>query len=562
MHGFTDLDLSAVEHALDVLDPPKLDALSAIDFEPVCKPRVLARQAGTPEDALPEPCGQCPQERFMALPDVNMDVLYGGAGGGGKSQCLLAYAIRSCVRYPGLQAFWFRRSFPELNQSVLRMLARYGYGRRLSAKWDGSKYELRFPGGAILTFAHAKNKEEAAALSSAEINLLILDERTTIAPDVVDFLYTRVRSGVESVPCLGIRSASNPGFVGHGVVKAGWVQATDYGKNVIVDDAGRTRVFIPAKVSDNPYVKNYAETLKGITDPELRRRILDGDWGVMPDQAFPDWKRERLLVPPVVQIPASWARHGGLDYGWTAPAVLLGAARDNDGRVWFYVERSMRQTAEREQAKLIKAAAPEIRTIHADPSMWGKSGSALPPASQYALEGVALEKGDNDRLGGKMRFHTYLSYGPACAYHRGLGAEVCPMLHVIDGACPDLMRTMENLPRDPHRPEDVDSNAEDHWYDAARYLLMGIGGGPSFLVLDALPDELAAMDYAMGTPFGGQYAVANTDDPATWWTKDHAETDDVATGPRGAVTTSGTRLVDTSEGEPDGVVEPLDVGAW
>jgi len=41
---------------------------------------------------------------------------------------------------------------------------------------------------------------------------------------------------------------------------------------------------------------------------------------------------------------------------------------------------------------------------------------------------------------------------------------------------------MPDLPRDQTRPEDVDSNAEDHWYDAGRYLLMGAGGGPSFFV--------------------------------------------------------------------------------
>lgn len=422
------------------------------------------------------------------------------------------------------------------------MLGRYDYAKSLKARWDGSKYELRFPKGSILTFAHAKNREEAAALSSAEINLLLLDERTTISPDVVDFLYTRVRSGVASVPCLGIRSASNPGFIGHGVVKAGWVEATDYGKKEIVDTAGRTRVFIPAKVSDNPYVKNYAETLKGITDPELRRRILDGDWGVMPDQAFPDWRRERILVPANVDIPESWPRHGGFDYGWTAPAVFTGAARDNDGRVWFYRELSMTQTPEREQAKRVKALAPEIRLIHADPSMWGKSGSSLPPADQFALEGVPLEKGDNDRIGGKMRMHTYLSLGPACAYHRGLGADMCPLLHVVDQACPDLLRTMENLPRDQHRREDVDTNAEDHWYDAARYLLMGIGGGPSYVSLDTMPDEITTAEYVVAEPFGVQFAVMPEEGTQSWW--DIGDSPDEARM-AGGVTTAGATLVET-----------------
>lgn len=537
----TETDLAAVEFACDELDPPKPDAFAAISFEPLCKPRVLARQEGVAEDDLPPACGQCPQERFLDLPDSNIDALYGGAGGGGKSQALLAYAIRACVNHPGLQAFWFRRSFPELNQSVLRMLARYGYGKSLGAKWDGSKYELRFPGGSILTFAHAKNLEEASSLSSAEINLLILDERTTINPEVVEFLYTRVRSGVIGVPCLGIRSASNPGFVGHGVVKAGWVEATDYGKNQIIDAAGRLRVFIPAKVTDNPYVKDYAETLKGIKDPELRRRILDGDWGVMPDQAFSDWRRERIVVPATVELAPTWARHGGLDYGWTSPSVFIAAARDNDGRIWLYRELKMYQTPERKQARNILGTGSGVREIAADPSMWGKSGSHLPPADLFAIEGCFLVKADNDRIGGKGRVHTYLSQAPACSYHRSLGWDVCPMLHVLDGTADYLLKSMEDLPRDPRKPEDVDTNADDHGYDALRYLVMGIGGGPSFLIPTEMPDEQQIDGIVYGEPFGSKFVTAaNPDDGGDEWWNEVPDSDGPALG---TVTTTGAALV-------------------
>lgn len=82
-----------------------------------------------------------PQTRFLSLPDENIDVLYGGAAGGSKSTSLLMYALRTCIRHPGLQAFWFRRSFPELEHSVLRLLARYGYGGALGCRWRSDKYE-------------------------------------------------------------------------------------------------------------------------------------------------------------------------------------------------------------------------------------------------------------------------------------------------------------------------------------------------------------------------------------------------------------------------------------
>lgn len=410
--------------------------------------------------------------------------------------------MRTCVRYPGIQVFWFRRSFPELNQSVLRALARFGYFKALGARWNGSKYELTFPGGAVLTFAHAKNLMEASALQSAEINLLILDERTTIPPDVVDFLYTRVRSGVRGVPCLGIRSASNPGGVGHGRVKADYVTATEEGRHELVDAAGRRRIFIPAKVTDNPYVGDYAERLAGNPDPELRRMIMDGDWSVFANQAFPDWKPARSVVPAFT-IPESWDRRGGMDYGWSAPSVFIAGAKDQDGRLWLYRELSMTQTPEREQARRILALGAGVRLIASDPAMWGKVGAAMPPASQMTMEGLPLVKADNDRLGGKARIHTYLADGPACEHHRALGWDVCPMLHVLDGTCPDFVRTMADLPRDPHRPEDVDSDAEDHWYDTVRYLVMSYGGGAEFpLDLGPTPDE----ETRLATPFGA-YAI-------------------------------------------------------
>lgn len=497
----------------------EVDVFAALGFEPVCKPRVLARLAGHPEHLLPAPCGSCPQERFLALPDENLDALYGGAGGGGKSWSLLAYAIRACHRYPGIQVFWFRRSFPELNQSVLRTLARYGYAKKLGARWDGSKYELRFPDGAVLTFGHAKNLQEAASLSSAEINLLILDERTTIPPDVVDFLYTRIRSGVEGVPCLGARSASNPGYIGHGVVKDSYVDATDYGAKEITDAAGRRRIFIPAKATDNPYVGNYDETLEGIADPELRARIKDGDWSAMPDAAFPDWKHDRIVVP-AFEVPAAWERRGGMDYGWAAPSVYLAAAKDADGRLWLYRELTMVQTPEADQARQILGANAglHIVSVAADPAMWGKTGSSLPPAEKMATEGLWLTKADNDRLGGKARMHTYLAEAPACAHHRSLEWSTCPMLHVIEGACPKFVKTMGALTRDPHRPEDVDTDGPDHWYDAGRYLLMSIGGGPQF------PEHDVTMpaDFVGGLPVLdplGAFAVRDTrrDDP-DWWT--------------------------------------------
>jgi len=431
-----------------------------------------------------------PQTRFLAgFDEPNTDQLYGGAAGGSKSTSLLLGALRACRRYPGLQAFWFRRTFPELRHSVLRLLARYGFGAPLGCRWLKTEHELHFPNGSILTFAHAKNVEDATALQSGEIQLLLIDERTTIPPDVVDLLYSRVRSGVPGLPCLGIRSATNPGNVGHSRVRVEYVEATEHGAREIVDAAGRVRRFIQAKVSDTPQLgPDYAASLQGLPEA-MRKAFLDGDWDVFAGQMFSEWRFVRHVLEPFA-LPQSWRRLGGIDYGYRAPSAVLWGAVDPDGRIWVTRELYKTQLGEKGLARAILEATPagETPVFAFDPSMAAKIGDAKPSAVVLQEEGVALQAGDNDRLSGWQRVHTYLADGPACPHHRALASrglwsgDSCPMLHVFSN-CTDLIRTLPALPHaDKGKLEDADTTAEDHLPDALRYLVMSVGtsAGPVF----------------------------------------------------------------------------------
>ena len=104
----------------------------------------------------------------------------------------------------------------------------------------------------------------------------------------------------------------------------------------------------------------------------------------------------------------------------------------------------------------------------------------------YGQEGLGCLKADNDRLGGLELVHQALSDGPLCRWHahqKALGKwhqDTCPMLHVFDGTCPNLVRTLPDLPYDKTRIEDVDTKVEDHCYDALRYALKSMfgPGGP------------------------------------------------------------------------------------
>lgn len=437
-----------------------------------------------------------PQTRFLTLPDANLDVLYGGAAGGSKSTSLLMYGLRACHRFPGLQAFWFRRSFPELEQSVLRMLARYNYAKAIGGRYNGSTHELRFDNGSVFTFGHAKNIQEVSALQSAEINLLLIDERTTIPPDVVDQLYVRVRSGVAGVPCLGVRSATNPGGIGHSRVRAEYVDATAHGEREIEDANGRKRIFIQARVSDTPQLGDeYRRNLQGL-DEKLRKAFLDGDWGVFAGQVFSEWRYDRHTID-AFPIPSTWKRYAGIDWGYTAPWCTLWGAEDEDGRVWIYRELYATQVAESEQAKRIVEAehGESVAARYADDAMWASRGEAKPIATVYTENGAPLTaagKGPGSRISGWQRVHSYLAEAPACPHHRALGWETCPKLHVFRQA-ENLIRTLPALPHaTTGNPEDVDTKAEDHAPDSLRYLLVNLGSGPDFPMLDDPPDEQVA----------------------------------------------------------------------
>lgn len=463
-----------------------------------------------------------PQTTFLSLPDENLDVLYGGAAGGSKSTSLLMYALRSCQRFPGLQAFWFRRTFPELEHSVLRMLGRYGNAKALGSSWNASKYELSFPNGSILTFGHAKNVQEVTALQSAEINLLLIDERTTIPPDVVDMLYTRVRSGVEGVPCLGIRSATNPGGIGHSRVKTEYIEATNHGEREIVDKSKRRRIFIQAKVSDTPQLgTEYEANLAGLGE-KLRKAFLDGDWDVFAGQMFSEWRYERHTVTPFA-LPATWKRYNGIDWGFTAPWCVLWAAVDEDGRVYFYRELYATQVGEEDQAKRILAAeasGEEIAARWADDAMWATRGSAKPIAEVYVENGVPIipaGKGAGSRVNGWQRWHSYLADGPACPHHRALGWETCPKVHVFT-SCEALIRTLPALPHaTTGDPEDADTHAEDHAPDAGRYLLSNLGTGPELVFLDEVEDEPVQ---ELAQPYAGLYAYVPPDNDSPFEDRD------------------------------------------
>ncbi len=388
---------------------------------------------------------------------------------------------------------------------MLAELAELGFGQALGARWNGTEYELRFDNGSLIMFRYAENMTDATRRQGGQYQLLIFDEQTLMSPDVVKFLESRLRSGRRDLPVLGVRATANPGGVGHGAVRDRYIDATDYGEKIVTDIRGRTVRFIPSRLSDNPHVNpEYAMDLMAL-DGQQRAAFLDGNWDAFAGAMFPELSRDRHVVEPMA-LPYSWKRYNGVDWGYTAPWAVLWAAVDEDGRVWIYREMYERRVGEAEQAqRILEAEGDErVKARFADDAMWATRGDAKPIADVYADHGVHLTpagKGAGSRVHGWQRWRSYLAEAPACAHHRALGWDTCPMLHMFS-TCTELFKEIRDLPHAvTGDPEDADSRAPDHAADAGRYLLMNLDGVAN---TDLFPSLHWRYFHRVATPIPGQ----------------------------------------------------------
>jgi predicted phage terminase large subunit-like protein len=245
---------------------------------------------------------------FLLLADVR-ESLYGGAAGGGKSDALLMAAAQY-ADVPGYAALLLRQSFPDLMQpNALIPRSKEWWGGR--ADWNAQNKRWTFPSGATVTFGYLERDDDVYQYQGAEYQLVGFDELTQHSEFRYRYLFSRLRrrAGV-GVP-LRMRGASNPGGRGHE-----WV------KKRFLTDRAPGRVFVPARLADNPSLDaaEYEQSLMHL-DPVTRAQLLAGDWDAVAGGRF---KREWLqywrprgtglhLLPSAWSAAGSIARHVGAE---------------------------------------------------------------------------------------------------------------------------------------------------------------------------------------------------------------------------------------------------------
>ncbi len=423
------------------------------------------------------------QTEFLSRSEF--EVLFGGAAGPGKTDCLVAGLTRDIAnpRYHGLL---IRRTFPQLQEIIDRTHRLYpalgGVFRATDKRWV-------FPSGGIIDLGHMQHENDKYNYQGKEFHKVGVDELTQFSETQYTYLFSRLRTtDPDIVP--QIASTTNPGGIGHYWVKERFITITDHGRTYIDPKSGLSRVFIPATIEDNPTLFDndpaYLARLEAL--PEIERmRLRHGIWDAFEGQIFTELS-QRIHGCEPFDIPPEWEKFCVLDWGYAKPFSVGWYAVDYDGvlyryREWYGCKENAPDTGLKMPAYevargILDREKEKVRFRIADPSIWhprpdSRKGESRGPTIQedMAGEGVFFMKADNDRSQGKMQVHKRLKLNLEADESTGEVLSENPQIRIFNDQ-KSFWRTMMQMREDPKNPEDVDTDQEDHIYDEFRYACM------------------------------------------------------------------------------------------
>jgi hypothetical protein len=403
-----------------------------------------------------------PQENFLAAGET--DVLYGGSAGGGKSYAMIVDPLRFAHK-PAHRALILRRSMPELRELIDK-------SRELYPKaFPGCKYReveklWNFPSGAKIEFGFLERDADVYRYQGQAYSWIGFDEITHLPTEFSwNYLASRLRTTDPDITPY-MRCTANPGGVGAHWVKKRYISPAPPNDSFLGAD-GITRKFIPARLQDNPYLAydgRYEQMLKSLP-PAQRKQLLEGDWDVAEGAAFTEFERPLHVIAPF-EIPIHWERIKGIDYGYASESCCIwGAVDPSDGTLIIYRELYRKGLLGTELAQLLtemEISDPmSVRGV-LDTACWSRTGTTGPTVGETLVRaGHKLRPADKNRIAGKIQIHEYLK----------LQNSGRPRIQIFN-TCPNLIRELQSIPLDKNNPEDVDTHASDHAYDALRYLVM------------------------------------------------------------------------------------------
>jgi hypothetical protein len=259
-----------------------LAEITALEAEAKRRQVQEVRERWCPHDPTPI------QKYFLDLDDE--EALYGGAAGGGKSDALLM-GLLSHVDVPTYAGLGIRRTYADLSLPGAIMDRAQEWLGPTAARWNHDKKRWTFPSGASLTFGYLETDRDVYRYQSAEFQEIAFDELTQFTERQYTYLTTRLRAPANFPFTPRMRSASNPGGIGHK-----WVHDRFVG-------AESTFPFVPARIRDNPHI-NQAEYAQ----------LMNGEW-VQDVQGLIYPYTRGNLIERVPRIPGTWYHVLGVDLG-------------------------------------------------------------------------------------------------------------------------------------------------------------------------------------------------------------------------------------------------------
>jgi hypothetical protein len=411
------------------------------------------------------------------------ELFFGGARGGGKSDFLLGDFLQDVPRYgPAWRGILFRRTYePELKEILLRSQELYPPS---GATWHEKDKTWKWPNGAFLRLQYLEREQDASRYQGQQYTWIGWDELTQWPSDAAYRMMFACLRSAAGVATKRVRGAGNPGGPGHQWVKARFIDPAPRGFELI-NDGPWERLFIPSRVQDNAILlasdPGYAARLRGAGSAELVRAWLEGDWSVVSGAYFPEWSPDKHVIEPF-EIPPDWPRFRSFDWGSARP-FSVGWFAVSDGsdhrfprgalvryREWYGMKPGspnvgLKLTAEAVAQGIRDRETERVQLGVADPAIFAEDGGPS-IAQRMAGHGVLWRRADNKRVPGAGAMG-----GWDAVRSRLVGEDGKPMLFVFT-TCRDLVRTLPALQHDALRPEDVDTDGEDHAADELRYACM------------------------------------------------------------------------------------------
>ncbi len=412
-------------------------------------------------------------KKQKAFLDADADeVLFGGAAGGGKSFGQIVDAFLYALRYPGSHQLILRRTYPELEKSLIRTTLAL-FPREIYS-FHSTSHTGRFANGSVLDFGYCAAENDVYQYQSAEYDVIRFDELTHFTEPQYLYLISRVR-GTNGYP-KRIKSSTNPGGVGHTWVKRRFVDPAPAG-TVFVGEDGMKRLFLPALLSDNRFLEEgdpkYRERLLALPERE-RRALLFGDWNIFEGQYFTEFSEREHVITPFT-VPVSWRKYRTIDYGLDRLACLW-IAVSPDGCAYVYREYCESGLPIGCAARAILERTPpgeEIYATLAPPDLWSRGQeSGKSKASIFAENGLIFTKTANDRETGWLAIKELLAPARGSARLK------------IFSFCTEIIRTLPALTIDRQKPSDC--STEPHEITHAPDALRG------FAIYFARPAEVTA----------------------------------------------------------------------